>query len=172
MLMQKEARRGRGQGYPVRHCALSPSAVTLNITLSLITTTITLRNKLVFFQRRIEMGKRRPSYASGLPFSLQHLSLFGNRHTTDQFSLQFSTLYNSFLFSVSLFLCLPPVLLPLSLNIVKTSERGWFRSHKLFTTQNYIKIVWLTAQLNTKFSWPCLFNFKLHESYIYSKFPF
>lgn len=54
---------------------LSPSAVTLNNTLSLITATITLRNKLVFFQRGTEMGKRRPLYASGLPFSLQHLNL-------------------------------------------------------------------------------------------------
>lgn len=87
---------------------LSPSAVTLNNTLSLITATITLRNKLVFFQRGMEMGKRRPPYASGLPFSLQHLNVFGDRQTADQFSVQFSTLYNSF--SLSFSLC-PPLLL-------------------------------------------------------------
>lgn len=80
---------------------LSPSAVTLNNTLSLITATITLRNKLVFFQRGMEMGKRQPLYAFGLPFSLQHRNLFGDRQTADQFSAQFSALYNSFSLSFS-----------------------------------------------------------------------
>ena len=88
---------------------LSPSAVTLNNTFSLITATITLRNKLVFFQRRMEMGKRRPPYACGLPFSLKPLNLFVDRETADQFSAQLSTLYNSF--SVFLF----PFLFPLVL---------------------------------------------------------
>lgn len=82
---------------------LSPSAVTLNNNLSLITATITLRNKLVFFQRGMETGERRPPYACGLPFSLQHLNLFGDRQTADQFSAQFPTLYNSFSLSLSLF---------------------------------------------------------------------
>ena len=111
---------------------LSPSAVTLNNTLSLITATITLRNKLVFFQRGMEMGKRRPPYASGLPFSLQHFSLFGDRQTADQFSAQFSTLYNSFILSLSLSLsvsltlslglCPPLVLLPVCLSPLNTSN--------------------------------------------------
>ena len=76
------------------------------------------------------MGKRRPPYASGLPFSLQHFSLFGDRQTADQFSAQFSTLYNSFILSLSfsvsltlsLGLCPPLVLLPVSLSPLNTSN--------------------------------------------------
>lgn len=85
---------------------LSPSAVTLNNTLSLISATITLRNKLVFSRRGMEMGMRWPPYASGGPFSFQHFNLFGDRQTADQFSLQFSRFYNSF--SLSIFLCVCP----------------------------------------------------------------
>lgn len=77
---------------------LSPSAVTLNNTLSLITATITLRNKLVFSQRGTGTVKRRPPYACGLPFSLLRLNLFGDRRAEDQFGAQFSALYNSFSF--------------------------------------------------------------------------
>ncbi|KAJ4942995.1 hypothetical protein JOQ06_005507, partial [Pogonophryne albipinna] len=51
---------GTGTRLSSQPLPLSPSAVTLNNTFSLITTTITLRNKLVFFQRGMEMGKRRP----------------------------------------------------------------------------------------------------------------
>lgn len=91
---------------------LSPSAVTLNNTLSLISATITLRNKLVFSRRAMETGTRRPPYASGGPFSLQRFNLFGDGQTADQFSLQFSRFYNSFSLCVFLSVCVPAVYLP------------------------------------------------------------
>lgn len=95
---------GMGTRLSSQPLPLSPFAVTLNNTLSLITATITLRNKLVFFERGTEMGKRRPSYACGMPSSLQRLHLFGDRQTADQFSAWFFTLYNSFSLFVPFFL--------------------------------------------------------------------
>lgn len=111
---------GMGTRLTSQPLPLSPAAVTLNNSLSLITATITLRNKLVFFQKGTEMGKRRPPYARGPPFSLQHLSLFGDRRAADQFSAQFSTLYNSF--SLSVLRCLPLVLWSFSLNPLNTAK--------------------------------------------------
>lgn len=96
---------------------LSPSAVTLNNTLSLISATITLRNKLVFSQREMKMGTRRPPYASGGPFSLQRFNLFGDGQTADQFSLQFFRFYNSV--SLSVYVYVPVVYLPFFLEPCK-----------------------------------------------------
>lgn len=87
---------GMGTRLSSQPLPLSPSAVTLNNTLSLITATITLRNKLVFLQRRTGTAKRRPPYTCGPPFSLLCLNLFGDRRAEDQFDAQFSALYNSF----------------------------------------------------------------------------
>lgn len=89
---------GMGTRLSSQPLPLSPSAVTLNNTLSLITATITLRNKLVFLQRGTGTAKRRPPYACGPPFSLLRLNLFGDRRAGDQFGAQFSALYNSFSF--------------------------------------------------------------------------
>lgn len=87
---------GMGTRLSSQPLPLSPSAVTLNNTLSLITATITLRNKLVFSRGGTGTAKRRPPYACGLPFSLLLLNLFGDRRAEDQFGAQFSALYNSF----------------------------------------------------------------------------
>lgn len=115
---------------------LSPFAVTLNNTLSLITATITLRNKLVFFERGMRRGKRRPSYASGMPFSLQQLHLFGDRQTPGQFSTQFSTLCISFsLFSLSL----TPLLLLCSFPSVPFENTGTLGNIQQFRVNIYLK---------------------------------
>lgn len=82
---------------------LSPFAVTLNNTLSLITATITLRNKLVFFERGMEMGKKWPfvciTYATLI---IVTTTLRGNDWL--QISLVFGFICDScYLFSLCLF---------------------------------------------------------------------
>lgn len=75
---------------------LSPFAVTLNNSLSLITATITLRNKLVFFEKGMETSKKWALSASVMPFSLQQSLHLRERLTVVQFTAQFSTFYNPF----------------------------------------------------------------------------
>lgn len=67
-----EARQGMGTRLSSQPLPLSPSAVTLNNSLSLITATITLRNKLVFVHERHEDGGKEtaPVRASARPLSL------------------------------------------------------------------------------------------------------